>query len=58
MSSSESSGPPSSAASDLLSFFHALPEAARKEYRELAEADRSFGENVVAERRARKDERA
>jgi hypothetical protein len=58
MSSSERAGPPSSGASDLLSFFHALPAAARAEYQELAAADRSFGEDVVAERRARKAERA
>ena len=34
----------------IVAFFHALPEAARREYAALAELDRRFGENVAAER--------
>jgi hypothetical protein len=41
------------ASDDLVRFFRALREAAQREYRALAEADRSFGEDVSAERRAR-----
>lgn len=43
-------------AEDLVRYFRALPEAALREIRVLAEADRVFGEDVVAERRARGQE--
>lgn len=37
----------------LEAFFRALDEKARREYAKLAELDRIFGEDVIAERRAR-----
>ena len=36
---------------DVITFFHGLPSARRREYEALAELDRRFGEDVVAERR-------
>jgi hypothetical protein len=44
-------------AARLEAFFRALGEEARREYAALAELDRAFGEDVVAERRARQVER-
>jgi hypothetical protein len=41
------------AVADLVRFFGALPEDARREYEALAELDRQFGEDVVAEQRER-----
>jgi hypothetical protein len=38
---------------DLIRFFQALGPEARREYEALAAADREFGEDVVAERRAK-----
>lgn len=38
---------------ELVAFFRALPADARREYDRLAELDREFGEDVVAERRER-----
>ena len=43
----------SEVANDLVAFFRALSPAVRGEYEALANTDRAFGENVVAERRAR-----
>lgn len=37
---------------DVITFFHGLPSTRRREYEALAELDRRFGEDVVAERRA------
>lgn len=42
------------AVEDLVRFFRALPADARREYDALAELDRTYGEDVVAERRDRK----
>ena len=42
------------AAEDLVRFFRALPAAARREYDALAQLDRTYGEDVVAEQRDRK----
>jgi hypothetical protein len=36
----------------IVAFFEGLGESARSEYAALAELDRRFGEDVVAERRA------
>ena len=41
-------------AADLVAFFRALGPDARREYEALAQSDRTFGEDVVAERRAKK----
>ena len=41
------------AARDLVAFFRALPADAKREYEKLAALDREFGEDVVAERKAR-----
>ena len=41
------------AADAIVSFFQALPPSAKDEYGALAELDRRFGEDVVAERAAR-----
>jgi hypothetical protein len=38
---------------ELVAFFEALPPPARREYEALAQLDRRFGEDVMAERRAR-----
>ena len=38
---------------DIVRFFRALPEARRREYAELVERDKRFGEDVEAERRER-----
>jgi hypothetical protein len=38
---------------DLVAFFRSLPPDARRDYEKLAELDREFGEDVVAERRER-----
>ena len=38
---------------DLVEFFRALPADAKREYAKLADLDREFGEDVVAERRER-----
>jgi hypothetical protein len=43
---------PEELAADLVAFFRGLGAAARRDYEALAEADRSFGEDVRAERRA------
>jgi hypothetical protein len=43
---------PEAGALDLERIFHALSPAARREYAELARRDLTFGEDVVAERRA------
>jgi hypothetical protein len=40
-------------AGDLVRFLRGLPEAAKREYEELASRDREFGEDVVEERRKR-----
>ena len=41
------------ATSDLIAFFRSLPADAKREYQKLADLDREFGEDVVAERRER-----
>jgi hypothetical protein len=41
---------------DLVRFFRALRPEARREYEQLAARDRTFGEDVAAERRARAPE--
>lgn len=41
------------ATANLVAFFRSLPPDARREYEKLAELDREFGEDVVAERRER-----
>jgi hypothetical protein len=41
---------------EVVRFFLSLPKARRREYEELAELDRRFGENVAAELRSRPDE--
>ena len=41
------------ATDDLVSFFRSLPVEARREYDALAELDRTFGEDVMAEHRER-----
>jgi hypothetical protein len=46
---SERASPPDD---DIVAFFLALSPEARRDYERLAEADRRFGEDVVAERRA------
>jgi hypothetical protein len=38
---------------DVVAFFRSLPPDAKKEYGRLADLDREFGEDVVAERRER-----
>ena len=38
---------------DLIAFFRALPADAKRDYAKLADLDREFGEDVVAERRER-----
>lgn len=38
---------------ELVAFFRALPPDAKREYERLADLDREFGEDVVAERRER-----
>jgi len=38
---------------DVVAYFLALPKARRREYDELAELDRRFGEDVEAELRSR-----
>jgi len=43
-------------ADDLVRFFESLPPDARREYDELAKLDVRFGEDVVAERRAKAKE--
>ena len=39
---------------DLVAFFRALAEDARRDYEKLAELDRKFGEDVVTEQRERR----
>lgn len=41
------------ATAELVAFFLGLPADARREYERLAELDRDFGEDVVAEQRER-----
>jgi hypothetical protein len=38
---------------DLVAFFRSLPADAKRDYEKLADLDREFGEDVVAERRER-----
>lgn len=52
---SHSGHEPGSPADDLVRFFHALRDAAQRQHRALAEADRAFGEDVLAERRASRE---
>ncbi|AKU95172.1 hypothetical protein AKJ09_01836 [Labilithrix luteola] len=40
------------AAEELLQFFRTLPTVARRAYEALAEADRTYGEDVGAQKRA------
>ncbi len=42
---------PSKSADDLVRFWRALAPAARREYEALAQRDREFGEDVMAEQR-------
>jgi hypothetical protein len=44
------------ATDDLVRFFESLSPEARREYEELAKLDVRFGEDVVAERRAKAKE--
>lgn len=53
MTGDDRSDSPADGAIDLIRFFRALPPEARREYEALAAEDREFGEDVVAERRAK-----
>jgi hypothetical protein len=44
-------------ADELVRFFRALPREVRRQYEELAERDRRFGEDLAHERRERGEER-
>ena len=53
MTGDDRSDSPADGAVDLIRFFRALTPDARREYEALAAEDREFGEDVVAERRAK-----